>query len=219
MPNRSDLCPEKIAGQDCRQELLPRDLRIASRAARNAWNRLRQFVTDGVEPVLREYDLGHNGCDYVLRTLGDGRALSTALAQAVERRWKRTYTLLPGGIEDVEAHEFDEPLRQIDYPVNRSDKFLLAVKDYSAIDALASHFSEFMVAQSHAFLWIEDYLARPGDPILTTRSTGSMTVVYLNSTVVYSVSGKALLASGQSNRTPRLTRSMPVLEWSFPTCT
>jgi hypothetical protein len=165
--------------------------------------------------VLREYDLGHSGCDYVLRTLRDGRALSTALAQTVERRWNRTYTLLPGGIEDVEAHKFDEPLRQIDYSVNRSDKFLLALKDYSAIDALASHFSDFMFAQSHAFLWIEDYLARPGDPILTTRSTGSMTVIYLNSTIVYSVNGKALLASGQPNRTLRLTRSMPVWNGAF----
>ena len=99
--------------------------------------------------------------------------------------------------------------------MNRSDKFLLAVKDYSAIDVLASHFTEFMVAQSHAFLWIEDYLARPGDPILTTRSTGSMTVVYLNSAVVYSVNGKALLSSGQPNRTLRLTRSIPVWNGAF----
>lgn len=162
--------------------------------------------------VNRRYDLDRRGHDFLVRSLRDGRALSAALAPIVSSHPGEAYTFLPKGIEISELYKFDTPLREVDYPIDRSERFLAAVRSFNSIDNLVAHIADLAVKYPRSAIWAEDFLARPGDPAVVesgVRRAGVRTC-YFDDTITYVVNSKALCGSNRGNRIVKEMRSMPI---------
>ena len=85
------------------------------------------------------------------------------------------------------------------------------MKGSDQIDTFVSHISDLFLCHSESILWTEDYLARPGDPILHDPARSqNIAVGYLGDTVTYFVRGRLFSTSGRANHVARIIRSMSV---------
>lgn len=161
--------------------------------------------------MIKAYDLGVSGREYLLHTLDDGRALSRALAMIVRQHSGRTYTLLPEGLEHAEVCELNKPLKKFDCPVERPDTFLVPLKNYRSIDVFVSHIGDAARSNSNAVLWTEDYLARPADAAnVDPAMPKEIAVVYIQDTVTYLARGRIFSATNVANQIAKRMRSMPI---------
>ena len=161
--------------------------------------------------ALKEYDLGEAGRRCVVENLRSGTSLSALLARCVEHRSGRAYTILPEGVEDNELYKFEEPLRPLEYPIDRSDQTMSLLSGYSPVDAIVAHLESLAIAWPQLVLWTEDHLALRTDPvILNFSSDNGISVGFFRDAVTYLVSGSRVLRSRAGGDVIRKLRTMPV---------
>jgi hypothetical protein len=149
--------------------------------------------------ALKEYDLDGAGRRCIVDYLGSGTSLSALLNRLVEGRPGRSYTVLPDGIEESELYKFEEPLRPLEYPIDRSDHTISLLSGYDPINTFVAHLESLALASPHLVLWTEHHLALRTDPaILNFPSDEGISVGFFGEAVTYLVSGAKVLRSRAS---------------------
>lgn len=154
---------------------------------------------------LKRYELGDIGRSHILAVLRDGRALSLALAEFMLGLEGNAFTVLPEGLELSETLNFDDHLKQHEYPTGPSKNADRILSDYDPLEALLTALAEEISSRPNAMLWAEDYLARKDDP---KYSESFVKTCYLDDTVTYLLRSSAVTSAKNRELLQRL-RTIP----------